>query len=274
MAQKVFYVYTCMKSKQCLKGGRKMIILKSEREISGMKKAGEILAACHKEIAKFIKPGVTTWEIDQFVEQFLADRGATPEQKGYHGYQYATCASINDEICHGFPRKEPLKEGDIVTIDMVVNYNGYLADSAWTYGVGKISEENEKLLRVTKEALYKGIDAAQPGNRIGDIGHAIQTHAEAHGFSVVRNFIGHGIGTTIHEKPDIPHFGLPGKGGRIKPGMVFTIEPMINAGHYECKMDDNGWTARTIDGKNSAQYEHTIAITKNGPMILTEQDEL
>lgn len=256
------------------KGGRIMIILKSQREIDGMKKAGEILAACHKEIAKLVQPGISTWEIEEFVEQFLRSRGATPEQKGYQGYQYATCASINDEICHGFPRKQPLNQGDLVTIDMVVNYNGSLADSAWTYGVGEVSEETSKLLLVTKEALYKGIAQAQVGNRIGDIGHAIQTYAEGEGFTVVRNFIGHGIGAVIHEKPDVPHFGLPGKGARIKEGMVFTIEPMINVGSYHSKMDDNGWTARTIDGKNSAQYEHTIAITKEGPVILTDQDIL
>lgn len=251
-----------------------MIILKSQREIDGMKKAGEILAACHKEIAKLIQPGISTWEIEEFVEKFLKERGATPEQKGYQGYQFATCASVNDEICHGFPNKNPLSEGDLVTIDMVVNYNGSLADSAWSYGVGKVSEETNKLLLVTKEALYKGIEQAQVGNRIGDIGHAIQTYAEGEGFSVVRNFIGHGIGAVIHEKPDVPHFGLPGKGARIKEGMVFTIEPMINVGSYHSKMDDNGWTARTIDGKNSAQYEHTIAITKDGPVILTDQDNL
>lgn len=250
-----------------------MIILKSDREIAGMKKAGEILAACHREIAKLIKPGISSWEIDQFVENFLLEHGATPEQKGYQGYQYATCASINDEICHGFPRQEPLKDGDIVTVDMVVNYNGYLADSAWSYGVGEISEENKQLLLVTKESLYRGIEQAQVGNRIGDIGYAIQSYAESEGFSVVRNFIGHGIGAVIHEKPDIPHFGIKGKGGRIKEGMVFTIEPMINVGSWDSKMDNNGWTARTIDGKNSAQYEHTIAITKDGPIILTEQEE-
>jgi methionyl aminopeptidase len=156
---------------------------------------------------------------------------------------------------------------------MVVNYNGGLADSAWSYAVGKVSKETKHLLNVTKEALYKGIAAAVPGNRIGDIGHAIQTYVEGEGFSVVRDFIGHGIGAVIHEKPDVPHYGLPGKGPRIKEGMVFTIEPMVNVGMYQTKMDTNGWTARTIDGKFSAQYEHTIAITKDGPIILTEQDK-
>lgn len=250
-----------------------MIVLKSQREIDMMKKAGDLLASVHKEIAKMIKPGITTWEIEEFVDAYLKKHGATAEQKGYKGYEYATCASINDEICHGFPRKEPLNEGDIVTIDMVVNLNGALADSAWSYAVGKVSEETTRLLEITKEALYKGIEQAQIGNRIGDIGHAIQTYVEGEGFSVVRDFIGHGIGASIHEKPDVPHFGLPGKGARIKEGMVFTIEPMVNVGKYNMKMDDNGWTARTIDGAKSAQYEHTIAITKNGPVILTDQNE-
>jgi methionyl aminopeptidase len=249
-----------------------MIVLKSAREIEKMHEAGKLLAAIHKEIAKMIKPGISTWEIDEFVERYLAKHGAKPEQKGYRGYQYATCASINDEVCHGFPRKEPLKEGDIVTIDMVVNLNGALADSAWTYAVGNVSEEAENLLKVTKDALYRGIAQCVPGNRVGDIGHAIQTLVEAEGMSVVREFIGHGIGASIHEKPDIPHFGLPGKGARLKEGMVFTIEPMVNLGEWKTKMDSNGWTARTIDHKLSAQYEHTIAITKNGPIILTDQD--
>ncbi len=251
-----------------------MIVLKSQREIDAMKKAGEILAACHKEIAKLIKPGVTTWEIDQFVEEFLNKHHATPEQKGYKGYEYATCASINDEICHGFPRKEALKDGDIVTIDMVVNYNGALADSAWSYAVGQVSDKTAHLLKVTKEALYRGIEQAVAGNRIGDIGHAIQKYVEGEGLSVVRDFIGHGIGAVIHEKPDVPHYGLPGKGTRIKEGMVFTIEPMVNIGMHYTKMDDNGWTARTVDGTYSAQYEHTVAITKDGPLILTDQEKL
>ncbi|MED1864466.1 type I methionyl aminopeptidase [Fictibacillus nanhaiensis] len=248
-----------------------MIHLKSAREIDLMHNAGKLLASVHKEIAKRIKPGITTMEIDQFVEKFLAEHGATPEQKGFHGYKYATCASINDEICHGFPRKQPLKKGDIVTIDMVVNLKGGLADSAWTYAVGDISSDKQRLLDVTKNSLYKGIEQAVVGNRIGDIGHAIQSYAEAEGYSVVRDFTAHGIGPTLHEDPMIPHYGEPGKGLKLKEGMVITIEPMINEGAWQSKMDNNGWTARTIDGKLSAQYEHTLAITKDGPLILTEQ---
>jgi len=250
-----------------------LITIKTEREINLMNEAGKLLAATHKEIRKMIKPGITTWEIDEFVEKFLKENGATPEQKGFHGYKYATCASINDEICHGFPRKEPLNEGDIVTIDMVVNLNGGLADSAWTYGVGEISKEDEKLLEVTKECLYKGIEQAVVGNRLGDIGHAIQSYAEPLGYSVVRDFTGHGIGPTLHEEPFVPHYGLPGKGLRLREGMVITIEPMINLGSWHATMGKNGWTARTRDGKKSAQYEHTLAITSDGPRILTLQED-
>ena len=249
-----------------------MIILKTKQEIENMKKAGELLAEVHREIAKMIKPGVTTMEIDKFVEEYLIERGAYPEQKGYHGYPYAICASINDEICHGFPRNESLKDGDIVTIDMVVNIDGWLADSAWSYAVGNISDKARKLLDVTKEALYKGIDKAIIGNRLGDIGHAIQSFVEAEGFSVVRDFVGHGI-KNMHEDPQVPHYGIQGRGIRLMEGMVITIEPMINEGTYHMKMDDNEWTARTVDGKLSAQYEHTIAITKEGPIILTDQGE-
>lgn len=250
-----------------------MITRKSKREVEQMQKAADILVACHKEIANMIKPGMTTMEIDEFVESFLAKHDATPEQKGFSGYPYATCASINDEICHGFPRKEALVDGDIVTIDIVVNYKGGLADSAWTYAVGDVDEKGLQLMEVTKKSLYKGIEQARAGNRIGDIGHAIQTYAEGEGFSVVREFTGHGIGPTIHEPPHIPHFGEPGKGVRLKEGMVITIEPMINEGDWKSKMDSNEWTARTIDKGRSAQYEHTLVITKDKPLILTEQDE-
>ncbi|WEG12503.1 type I methionyl aminopeptidase [Pullulanibacillus sp. KACC 23026] len=250
-----------------------MIQLKSANEIEKMREAGVLLASVHKEIKKMIKPGITTQAIEEFVDRYLAKNGATPEQKGFNGYQFATCASINDEICHGFPRSTPLKNGDIVTIDMVVNLDGFLADSAWSYAVGEVPAETQRLLDVTKESLYKGIREAVIGNRIGDIGHAIQAYAEGEGFSVVRDFVGHGIGPTIHEEPQVPHYGLPGKGLRLKEGMVITIEPMINSGDWRSKMDDNGWTARTVDGSLSAQFEHTIAITKDGPVILTLQDD-
>lgn len=250
-----------------------MIQRKSKREIELMAEAGKLLVAIHKEIAKMIKPGITTAEIDKFAEKYMLEHGAIPEQIGYNGYKYATCASINDEICHGFPRPEPLKNGDIVTIDMVVNLNGALADSAWTYAVGEIDQQAKHLMDVTKESLYKGIEQAQVGNRIGDIGHAIQQYAEAEGLSVVRDFTGHGIGPTMHESPHIPHYGLPGKGTRLKEGMAITIEPMLNEGAWQSQMDDNNWTARTIDGKRSAQFEHTLIISKDGPIILTEQDK-
>ncbi|PLT35631.1 type I methionyl aminopeptidase [Bacillus sp. V5-8f] len=248
-----------------------MITIKSEREIQLMHEAGKLLASCHKEIANLIKPGITTNEIDAFVEEYLSKHGATPEQKGYQGYKYATCASVNDEICHGFPTNKPLKEGDIVTIDMVVNLNGGLADSAWSYSVGEVSEEANRLLEVTKNALYRGIDQARDGNRLGDIGHAIQSYVEVEKFSVVRDFTGHGIGKSMHEDPTVLHYGKPGKGLRLKEGMVITIEPMVNAGTWHSKMDPNGWTARTVDRQLSAQYEHTIVITKDRPLILTEQ---
>ncbi|MFC5652801.1 type I methionyl aminopeptidase [Paenibacillus solisilvae] len=247
-----------------------MIVIKTKEEINNMRKAGIILASCHQEIAKLIKPGITTDEIDQFAEKFMLEHGATPEQKGYNGYRFATCASINDVICHGFPSATALKDGDIVTIDMVVNLNGWLADSAWSYAVGKVSDEARRLLNVTEQSLYKGIEQAVAGNRIGDISNAIQVYAEAEGFSVVREFIGHGIGSQMHEEPQVPHYGPPGRGPRLKEGMVLTIEPMLNVGAWKSKLDSDGWTARTIDGKLSAQYEHTLAITEDGPFILTK----
>ena len=249
-----------------------MIILKTDNQIAKMKKSGEILAGLHREIAKMIRPGIFTMEIDRFVEAYLEERGAYPEQKGYQGYEYATCASINDEICHGFPREDLLKDGDLVTIDMVVNVDGWLADSAWSYPVGNISEEAQKLLDVTKKALYLGIEQSFVGNRLGDIGHAIQSYVESQGFSIVRDFVGHGIGRDMHEDPQVLHYGTPGRGQRLVEGMVMTIEPMVNIGDYRMKLDDNGWTARTIDGSLSAQYEHTIAIRKDGPVILTNQE--
>ncbi len=246
-----------------------MTMIKTPDQIARMREAGEILASCHKELSTFIQPGVTTFEVDQFVERFLEQHGATPEQKGYQGYPYATCASVNDVICHGFPTQYELKNEDIVKIDMVVNRNGWLADSAWCYAVGTISEEAHRLLEVTKKSLFLGIEQAVIGGHLGDIGHAIQSYAEPLGYSVVRDFAGHGIGRKLHEQPIIPHYGREGTGLLLREGMCLTIEPMLNLGTYKAKIDADGWTARTRDGKLSAQYEHTIAITKDGPVILT-----
>lgn len=250
-----------------------MITLKSEREIEAMKKSGELLASIHVALRDFIKPGVTTAEIDKFVQTKIEGAGAVAAQIGYEGYEFATCTSVNDEICHGFPSNYKLKSGDIVKVDFCVDLDGAISDSCWCYAVGEISDEHHRLLEVTKEAMYRGIAQAKVGNRIGDIGHAIQSYAEGEGFGVVRDFIGHGIGPTIHEDPQVPHYGLPGKGLRLKEGMTITIEPMITTGTWKMKMDNNGWTARTRDGGYCAQYEHSLVITEDGPVLLTEQPE-
>lgn len=250
-----------------------MVNIYTKKDVLGMIEAGKVLAEVHRRLRTFIKEGVTTLEIDAYVESILKEFGATAEQKGYEGFPYATCASVNDEICHGFPTEHILKDGDIVTIDMVVNLNGSLADSAWTYAVGDISEEARHLMDTTLKCLYLGIKEAKVGNRLGDIGHAIQSYAEGEGFSVVREFVGHGIGKTMHEDPQVLHYGEAGRGLRIQEGMVFTIEPMINEGTFNLKIDKNGWTARTRDGKLSAQYEHQLAITKDGPIIITDQGD-
>ncbi len=250
-----------------------MIIIKTPEEIEKMKVAGKVLSDVHHELRDFIKPGVSTLEIDSFVENYLKKRGAYPEQKGYEGYPYSVCTSVNDEICHGFPTEYVLKDGDIITVDMVVNVDGWLADSAWSYEVGEVSKEAKELLKVTREAMYIGIEQAKIGNRIGDISHAIQEYVEARGYSVVREFVGHGIGQEMHEDPQVPHYGRAGRGPRITEGMVFTVEPMINMGEKELTIDDNGWTARTADGSLSAQYEHQLAITKDGPIIITDQGD-
>lgn len=249
-----------------------MIIIKTEEEIEKMAAAGKILAGVHINLRDFIKPGVTTMEINDFAENYMNDHGATAEQVGYNGYPYATCTSVNDEICHGFPSDYVLKEGDLITVDMVVNLDGYLADSAWSYLVGEVSEETQKLYDVTKESLYKGIEAAKIGNRIGHIGEAIENYVTPFGYSVVRDFTGHGIGSNMHEDPQVLHYKTKIRGPRIQEGMVFTIEPMINEGKWQMKMDSNGWTSRTRDGSMSCQFEHTLAVTKDGIRILTEQE--
>lgn len=236
-----------------------------------MKKSGQLLASIHEELRDFIRPGITGLDIDAFFEKRIRAAGGIPAQIGYQGYEFATCVSINDEICHGFPTDRPLETGDLVKVDTVIDLDGAYSDSCWSYVVGQGSSEVNRLMKVTKEALYRGIAQAKHGNRIGDIGAAIQSYAEDEGFSVVREFIGHGIGPTMHEDPSVPHYGQAGTGRRLKEGMTITIEPMINTGHWQSKLDDNGWTARTIDGGLSCQYEHTIAITKDEPIILTKQ---
>ena len=252
-----------------------MITLKSPREIKEMAVSGAILAGMHVGLRDIVKPGVSSWEVEKFARKYFKEHDAIPEQIGFEGYKYATCVSVNDEICHAFPRKNLIfKEGDLVKIDTVVNYHGAMSDSCWSYVVGKPSPEVERLMEVTKKALYLGIDQAQVGNRIGDIGAAIQHYTEdENGYGAVREFIGHGIGPTMHESPNVPHYGEAGKGMRLREGMTITIEPMINTGTGRAVMDDpNGWTARTADGGLSCQYEHTIVITKDGPKILTSQD--
>lgn len=248
-----------------------MTILKSKAEIEAMRRAGRIVAAFHQAIAGMIRPGVTTLDIESFAVRFLKENDAKAYTIGYNGYPFATCASVNDVIAHGFPNRKPLEEGDIVTIDIVAQADGWIGDSAWSYAVGEISEEARKLMRVTKECLDLGIAKAVVGNRIGDVMHAVQSHAERNGYSVVRDLLGHGVGREMHEEPNYPHVGNPGKGFRLKEGMVFTIEPMINVGTALMTIDSDGWTARTADGSLSAQYEHTIAITADGPVVLTAQ---
>ena len=247
-----------------------MTITKSKHEIDLMREAGKVIAHCHEELANFIRPGISTHQIDQFVEDFITKHNMVPAQKGYHGYPFASCTSVNDVVCHGFPGDYRLKDGDIITVDMVTLHKGVHADSAWSYAVGNISDEARRLMEVTERSLFVGIEQAVVGNQISDIGHAIQTYVEGEGFAVVRDFIGHGIGREMHESPEVLHYGPPHKGPRIKKGMTFTIEPMVNVGTYEVKVDDDGWTARTADGSWSIQYEHTLAITDNGPEILTQ----
>lgn len=251
-----------------------MITIKTENDIEKMRKAAEILCQTHLAIKEIIRPGISTLYLDDFANKFIAYKKAIPAQLGYQGYPYTLCISVNDEICHGFPTDYILKEGDIVSVDNVINLDGGLADSCWTYKIGQVSEENERLVDVNLEALKRGIDAAVVGNRIGDIGHAIQTYVEdENGFSVIRDFIGHGIGKEMHEDPQVPHYGRKGFGPRIQENMVFTIEPMICVGDWKSKMDSNGWTARTADGSVCSQFEHQLAITKDGPEILTDQSK-
>ncbi|MEB3160604.1 MAG: type I methionyl aminopeptidase [Synechocystis sp.] len=246
------------------------ITLLSRREIEKMRRAGQLAAELLDYLAPLVQPGVTTLELNDEAERWTLARGAVSAPLGYNGFPKSICTSVNEVICHGIPhRKQVLKEGDIINIDVTPIVDGYHGDSSRTFFVGTPSPVAEKLVKVTEECLHLGIAAVRPGGKIGDIGAAIQTYAEAHGFSVVRDFVGHGISQIFHTAPQIPHFGTAGKGKRLRPGMVFTIEPMINEGTWEAVLQKDGWTAKTKDGKLSAQFEHTIAVTEEGVDILT-----
>lgn len=247
-----------------------MIIIKSKNEIELMREAGKIVAETHEIIKSAIKPGISTLELDKIAEDNIRKYNASPSFKGYHGYTGSICASINEEVVHGIPGMKTLKEGDIISIDIGAYFKGYHADAAKTHGVGIISDEDRKLIEVTKESFYQGINFAKLGYRLSDISHAIQTHVEKHGYSVVRDLVGHGVGKDLHEDPQIPNYGRPGKGPKLEEGMVLAIEPMVNAGKYHVAMLNDGWTIVTMDSKKSAHYEHTIAITEDEPLILTK----
>jgi methionyl aminopeptidase len=249
-----------------------MIVCKSESELALMREAGRIVAAAHRLLAKAIEPGITTLELDRIADQFIRSRDAVPSFKGYNGFPASICASVNEELVHGIPSRRTLKEGDIISIDIGACYQGYHGDSAWTYPVGRISEEAERLLRVTEEALYAGLAKAAEGVRLYTISHAIQQTVESAGFSIVREYVGHGIGSKMHEEPQIPNFGLPDRGPRLKRGMVLAIEPMVNAGERYVKTLSDNWTVVTADGSLCAHFEHTIAITADGCEILTRDD--
>lgn len=249
-----------------------MIIIKSQREIEYLREAGRITAGAHKVVSEHIQPGISTKELDDIVEKYLLAQGGTPAFKGYHGFPASICASINQEVVHGIPGVKTLKDGDIISIDIGAKVNGYYGDAAVTYPVGKISEEVQRLLDVTRQSLYEGISKAIVGNRLSDISATIGNFVEERGFSVVRDYTGHGIGQEMHEDPQIPNFGVPGHGPRLKHGMVFAIEPMVNMGTYRVKTLRDGWTVVTLDNKPSAHFEHTIVITEAGPEILTAID--
>lgn len=246
-----------------------MIILKSQREIERIRQAGKILAQTMEMLSQMIRPGIRTTELDREAERFIRSRGGRPSFKGYNGFPGALCISVNEELIHGIPGKRILQDGDIVSLDIGVEVEGYHADSAWTFPVGTISEEDQRLLDITRTALFKGLEQAKPENRLSDISHAIERCVTEAGFSIVREYVGHGVGQSLHEEPQIPNYGPPGRGPRLKPGMVLAIEPMVNAGTRHVRTLDDGWTVVTVDGKRCAHFEHTIAITESGHEILT-----
>lgn len=235
-----------------------------------MREAGRIVAETHRIMAEAVKPGVTTQELDQLAEAYIRSQGAEPSFKGYNGFPASICASVNDELVHGFPGPRKLNEGDIISIDIGAQYKGYHGDSAWTYPVGNVSDEVKRLLEVTEQSLYAGLNLIRPDVRLFTISHAVQQVAEAAGFSIVREFVGHGIGKDLHEEPQIPNYGIPDRGPRLKPGMVLCIEPMVNIGERYVRTLEDNWTVVTEDGSWCAHFEHTVAVTEDGFEILTK----
>lgn len=247
-----------------------MIVLKTGRELSVMREACRISAGALQLIGKAIEPGVSTAELDRLAEEYIRSQGAVPNFKNYHGYPATACISINNEVIHGIPTaKRKIKAGDIVSVDLGALFEGYHGDNAATFACGDISPEAQRLIDTTRESLYEGIKMARAGGRIGDISFAIQSYVEARGYSVVRDFVGHGVGTSLHEAPEVPNFGTAGRGVRLMPGMTIAIEPMVNMGKYDVKVMPDGWTVLTKDGSLSAHFEHTVAITSEGPQIMT-----
>jgi methionyl aminopeptidase len=250
-----------------------VIVKKSPAEIDKMARAGEILVRTMDLLAGKVRPGVTTGDLDAAAERFIRSQGATPAFKGYRGFTGSICASPNDMVVHGIPGRFKLSRGDVLSVDIGVVYDGWVADAARTFAVGEITPVAEKLLEVTEGSLFKAVEQCRPGNRLGDVGHAVQEHVESNGFSVVRSLVGHGIGREMHEEPQIPNYGAPGKGVPLEPGMVLAIEPMVTAGRHGVRMGDDGWAIYAQDGSLAAHFEFTVAITEDGPRILTPWHE-
>ncbi|MFS8084513.1 MAG: type I methionyl aminopeptidase [Acidobacteriota bacterium] len=246
-----------------------MIIGKSQKEIEKMRASGQLVGRVLQELRAMVQPGLTTLEVDEAADRMIRDAGAQPTFKGYNGFPFSICASVNEQVVHGFPSSYELQEGDIFSIDVGVTLDGFVGDTAATIPVGRVDEDRLKLIRVTEECLQLAIEQCRVGNHVGDIGWAVQSHAEDHGYSVVRDYVGHGIGRRMHEDPQIPNYGKPGKGPKIRKGYVFAVEPMINIGSQHTKTLKDGWTVVTLDGQPSAHVEHTIAITEAGPEVLT-----
>ncbi len=248
---------------------KKGLFLKSKEEIEQIRRSGQVLGKAHAEVAKLIGPGITTAALDKVAEEYIKDFGGTPSFKGYNGFPASLCISVNDKVVHGIPNAYVLREGDIVSIDCGVFLNGFHSDSAYTYAVGTVAAKTQKLLEVTKEALLLAIRSIVPGGRLGDVGFAVQSHAERHGFSIVRELVGHGLGRSLHESPEVPNYGKRGQGAKLDEGLVIAIEPMVNEGSRNIVQERDGWTIRTADRKPSAHFEHTVAIVEGKADVLT-----